>query len=242
MSEKFYFPMNEETKVSLEDCFIDERNMDGRKFLFNAIRKCCQDAKRCIRICATPVKRMQSNGQILQEDFPIKGKDIRKIELTFDDKWIPDEIDTEDNTPLEFTFGDNTISYLKDFAKISTIRHDEYNTSMEKYYEKELAKKNAELDKQTDENVKKSIKIQIDQWIEIQAKQREQREKYTPKNFEETVYLAVYPELMQVLDQNDAKIFDKEYAEIYDTKEEVDAKKAAEKKAAQQKEEPTSKE
>lgn len=217
---KIFYPMNEETNSALEDCFVDNPNMNARKFVFENLAKLCQDAKRCLRLQSTPVNRKQKDtGQLQQEEYSLKGVNMDTYEIDLNPEWLPDELTKDENNPVELTLRENTEKYLKSFCKLALIRHEQYNESEEKYYEAELATKQTMLNTITGEAEKKSYSEQIVKWEEAQEKERKRRISFIPSCFEETLFMAINPIIMQTLDANDSKVFTTEYAETYEKDE-----------------------
>ena len=101
--------MNEETRIALEDVFIDEKNMDARKFVFDAIKNACQDAKRCSRNKVTPVNQRDENGTPKQEEYKLKGITLEDYTQEDNPNWLPKPLDEDDNKPIELKLGDNTM-------------------------------------------------------------------------------------------------------------------------------------
>ena len=171
MSTTISIPMNEETRIALEDCLIDVPNMDARKFVFINIKQACQDAKRSIRNKVTPINKRQEDGTMKQEEFSIKGINLEELTLPSDPNWLPKNLDAEDNRPIELKLGDNTMGYIKNFGQLVTIRHKEYNKAEDKFFEKtkaEMIKANAPTDNMA-------------QWEKVQKKIREERLSEVPK-------------------------------------------------------------
>ena len=203
--------MNEETRIALEDCFIDVPNMDARKFVFGNIKSACQDAQRSIRDKVTPINRRPTDGgPPKQEEFKLKGIDLEKFTLPSDPAWLPKNLDAEDNKPIELKLGDNTMGYIKNYGQIVGIRHEQFNLAEDKFFEKTKASMRAA--KAPPDNIK--------QWEKVQAKIREDRLGAIPKCIEECIYVSIWPLIQQKIDQSDGVIFEKEYSEIYESKEE----------------------
>lgn len=200
MSTTLKIPMNEETRIALEDCFIDE-GMDARKFIFGQIKLACQDAKRSLRNKITATNQRQEDGSMKQQEYKLKGVNLEKFTLSSNPDWVPKNMDSEDNTPIELKLGDNTMGYIKSFGQIVLVRHEQYNMAEEKFIEhtkSEMEKANA-----PEENVK--------QWEKAQEKIRKERLAAVPTCIEEAIFVSIWPIIQQKIDQNDGKIFDKEW-------------------------------
>ena len=210
MSTTIGIPMNEETRIALEDLLIDVPNMDGRKFLFTNIKQACQDAKRSIRNKVTPVNRRPIvGGPPKQEEFSLKGVDLNKYTLPSDSAWLPKNLDAEDSKPIELKLGDNTMGYIKNYGQIVGVRHEQYNLAEEEY----LKKLQAEM------IANKVPQQNIDQWKKAQENTRKERLGAVPKCIEECLYVSIWPMIQQKIDQSDGEIFDKEFEEEYGEKE-----------------------
>ncbi len=164
MSTTLAIPMNEETRIALEDCLIDTPNMDARKFVFTNIKSACQDAKRSIRNRVTPVnQRQMEDGIVKPIQFPLKGIDLNKYTLPSDPNWLPENLDAEDSRPIELKLGDNTMGYIKNYGQLVGVRHEEFNKAEEEFLEKTRAemmsqnapKKNMEDWEKAQENIRK---------------------------------------------------------------------------------------
>lgn len=217
MSTTIAIPMNEETRIALEDCLIDTPNMDARKFVFTNIKQACQDAKRSIRNKVTPVNiRPTDGGPPKQEEFKLKGVNLEEFTLPSDPEWLPKNLDKEDNRPIELKLGDTTMGYIKNYGQIVGVRHAEYNKAEDKFIEHtkaEMLKANAPPD-----NIK--------QWEKAQDRIKEDRLKAVPKCIEECLYVSIWPLIQNKIDMSDGQIFDKEYDEQYPDKPEPDKKPA----------------
>jgi len=217
MSTTIGIPMNEETRIALEDCLIDTPNMDARKFIFNSIKQACQDAKRSIRNKVTPINKRQEDGMMKQEEFSLKGIDLTKYTLPSDPNWLPKNLDAEDSKPIELKLGDNTMGYIKNYGQIVGVRHEEYNKAEESYLEKtkaDMIKANAPED-----NIKG--------WEKAQESIRKTRLESVPKCIEECLFVSIWPIIQQKIDLSDGLIFDKEYDEIYAEKPKPEEKAAS---------------
>jgi len=214
MSTTIGIPMNEETRIALEDCLIDTPNMDARKFIFNSIKQACQDAKRSLRNKVTPVNKRQEDGTMKQDEFSIKGINLEDYTLELDPNWLPKNLDPEDSKPIELKLGDNTMGYIKNYGQIVSIRHEEYNKAEDEYLEKteaDMMKANAPED-----NIK--------QWKKVQESVKKSRLEAVPKCIEECLYVSIWPIIQQKIDLSDGLIFDKEYDEQYPDKPKEEAK------------------
>ena len=81
MSTIIRIPMNEGTKIELEDCFVDIPNMDARKYVFDNLKLACQDAKRSKRNKVTFTNQRQEDGSMKQVEFSLKDIDFEKYTL-----------------------------------------------------------------------------------------------------------------------------------------------------------------
>jgi len=207
MSTILKIPMNEENRIALEDCFIDIPNTDARKFIFDNVKMACQDAKRSLRNKVTPVNQRQENGQMKQEEYSLKGIDFEKYSLDSNALWVPKGLDAEDNSPIELKLGDNTMGYIRNYCQLVLIRHEQYNMAEEKYLE---ATKQKMIDSNAPEDTLK-------QWEEAQESVRKQRLEAVPKCIEEAIFVSIWTIIQQKIDQSDSIIFDKEFAEQYQT-------------------------
>lgn len=205
MSTTIQVPMNEEQRISLEDCFIDIPNMDARKFIFDNIKMACGDAKRSIRNKVTPINQRQKDGMMKQEEYSLKSVDFSKYVLSPNTKWLPKNADPDDNKPIELKLGDNTMKYLNMFGSIVLIRHEQFNKYEDEYLE--IARAKMLEGKPPQEN--------IDRWEEAQKKMREQRLEAAPSCLEEAIYTSIWPIIQQKIDQSDNLMFDKEFDEEY---------------------------
>ena len=211
MSTTIRIPMNEETRIALEDSFVDTPNMDARKHIFGNIKNACQDAKRSIRNKVTPTNQKQEDGTPQQQEASLKGVNLEDFTLTSDENWLPKNMDAEDNKPIELKLGDNTMGYIKNYGQITGFRHKMFNEAEERWIVKEEAKLIAS--KIPEENLKR--------WREAQEKIRKKRLGEVPQCIEECLYVSIWPLIQQKLDQNDGLIFDKEYDEMYPKEEPV---------------------
>lgn len=204
MSTTLKIPMNEETRISLEDAFIDNPNMDARKFVFEAIKQACQDGKRSIRNLVTPVNRRQDNGQMKQEEHSLKGIKLEKYTLPSNPEWLPKNIDKESNAPLELKLGENTMKYLSIYGQIVLIRHEQYNMAEDAF-----------LDKTIKEMKESGAPIaNIENYQKQQELVRKDRLAAIPNCLEEAVYVSIWPILQQKIDQSDSQMFEKEFNEV----------------------------
>ncbi len=210
MSTIFRIPMNEETRVELEDCFIDVPNMDARKFSFDNLKMACQDAKRSFRNKITPINQRQKDGSMKQVEFSLKDIDLEKYTLDSSPNWIPKGMDKEDYKPIELKLGDNTMSYLRKYGQLIIVRHEQFNISEEKYLDETRAQ--MKLNNTPKENVK--------QWEKSQEKIRKERLDVVPTCLEQAIFVSIWPLVQQKLEQSDNTIFDKEYNEMYPTEPE----------------------
>lgn len=215
MSTIVKIPMNEEQRVSLEDCFIDIPNMDARKFMFDNLKLACQDAKRSVRNKVTNINQRSEEGMMKQEEYSLKGIDFSKYVLKSNPAWIPKNGDPEDNTPIELKLGDNTMKYLNLFGSIVLIRHEQFNKSEDKFLETARAKMLAT----------NPPKENMEQWESAQKKMREDRLGVVPTCLEDAIHTSIWPLVQQKIDQSDSQMFDKEYQEEYKPAE-PDAKPA----------------
>jgi len=199
--------MNEETRISLEDCFIDVPNMDARKFVFDGIKQACGDGKRSLRNKVTPINQRQENGQMKQIEYSLKGVDFSKYSLDSNTSWLPKNIDKEDNTPIELKLGDNTMKYIKIYGQIVLIRHEQYNMCEDAHHER--IKKRMLENNPPPETMK--------QWEESEKSIRETRLAAIPSCIEEVVYVSIWPLIQQKVEQSDNLLFEKEYQEEYTT-------------------------
>ncbi|MHA2054767.1 MAG: hypothetical protein ACW99F_14365 [Candidatus Hodarchaeales archaeon] len=212
MSTTVQIPMNEETRIALEDVFIDNDNMDARKFVFDALKNACQDAKRSTRNNVTPVNRRQEDGQMKQEEYQLKGVNLESYDLSSNPNWLPKGLDAEDNKPIELKLGDNTMKYLKIFGQLVLIRHEQYNTREDEW-----------MKTQEEEMKTKLTSDQFDKWSKTQKTTRQERLDVVPNCLEQALYTSIWPMLQQKIDMSDGLIFEKEYQEIY-KKDEAEAK------------------
>lgn len=199
--------MNEENRIALEDCFIDEANTDARKFVFEQIKAACQDAKRCTRNNITPTNQRQDDGSPKQVDFALKG--IKLDDYTIEDKpdWLPKHLDKEDNKPIELKLGDNTMKYLKIFGQLVSIRHEQYNIYEDKYMETQAEEMKERLDAKGFERFEKSQKTQMETRLE-----------QVPTCLQHAIYTSIWPTIENRINASDGKMFDKEFDEIYKEK------------------------
>ena len=204
MSTIVQIPMNEETRIALEDVFVDEANMDARKFVFDAIKNACQDAKRCARNKITPVNQRDDNGTPKQEEYKLKDVNLEDYTQNDNPKWLPKNLDEEDNKPIELKLGDNTMKYLKIFGQLVTIRHEQYNMAEEKY-----------MTTQAEEMKMKLNTAQYEQFLKSQETQKTNRLEQVPSCLQEAIFTSVWPTIQQKIDQSDGKMFEEEYKEIY---------------------------
>lgn len=216
MSTTIAIPMNEETRIALEDSFVDTPNMDARKYIFGNIKNACQDAKRSMRNKVTPTNQRNDEGIMFQKEESLKGVNLEDYTLPLDPDWLPKNMDAEDNKPIELKLGDNTMGYIKNYGQIVGFRHKMFNESEEKWLKEEEAKMVSQ--NAPEENLKK--------WKEAQEKIRKDRLEAVPKCIEECLYVSIWPVIQQKLNQNDGLIFDREYDEIY-PKEEPEQKPKA---------------
>ncbi len=208
MSTTVKIPMNEETRISLEDCFIDAQNMDARKFIFDALKNACQDAKRSVRNGVTPINQRQEDGQMKQEEYKLKDVKLDDYSLEDNEKWLPDNLSPEDNTPIELKLGDNTMKYLKIFGQLVTIRHEQYNMAEEDYL----------IIQREEMKTKLPNKEAYERWEKGIEKQKETRLAAVPTSLQHALYTSIWPMLQQKIDMSDGLMFEKEYNEIYKEK------------------------
>lgn len=213
MSTKFNIPMNEETRISLEDCFIDDDNMDARKFVYLQVTQCCQDAKRCLRANSTPVNRKQDGWksmppqeQYKQEDYKLNDTNLDDYNLESNNKWVPTSMEGQEVTPIELKLGDNTMKYLKNFGQLNIIRHEQFNLREKEQNELELS------------NIEAG-NVDPRKLIETTKKNQEAMNKTNldavPTCLEQCVYNSIWPVIAQKIEEGDRKLFDKEYDDIY---------------------------
>lgn len=212
MSTVLKIPMNEETRISLEDCFIDDDNMDARKFIFDLVKMCCQDGKRCLRANETPVNKKQDNWKTLppqeqykQEPYSLKGVELDKYTLDMNPEWLPKGLDKEDSHPIELKLGDNTMKYLKAYGQMNILRHERFNTREVEMDAKEIEELTAA---KTDEK-------QIESTKKNQEAMKKTNLDAVPNSMEECVYTGIWMQVEQKIAQGDNTLFDKEYDEIY---------------------------
>jgi hypothetical protein len=215
MSEIVKIPMNEETRISLEDCFIDAANTDARKFIFDALKNACKDAKRCIRNGVTPVNRRQEDGQMKQEEYKLKDVNLDNYSLEDNPNWLPENLTSEENKPIELKLGENTMKFLKSFGQLVGVRHEQFNIAEEEYLKIQREEMKSKLP--NDEAYKK--------WEKSIEAQKETRLGAVPTSLQEALYVSIWPLLQQKIDMSDGIMFDKEYDEQYPT-EEADKKPA----------------
>ncbi len=200
--------MNEETKIALEDCFVDSENTDARKFIFGLIKNACQDAKRCERNKVTPINKRQENGQLKQEEHKLKGINLEDYTLDENPGWLPKNMDKEDNTPIELKLGDKTMKFLKIFGQLVIIRHEQFNTAEDEY----LKEQKIEMaDRIADPK-------QLEKWIKSQEDARKDRLEQTPNCLEQAIFTSIWPQVQQKVDAADGKVFDDEFEEMYKEK------------------------
>ncbi len=196
--------MNEETRIALEDVFIDTQNMDARKFIFDALKNACQDAKRSVRNGVTPVNQRQDDGQMKQEEYKLKDVKLDNYTLEENPNWLPENLSLVDNTPIELKLGDNTMKYLKIFGQLVTIRHEQYNMAEEIWKES-----------QAEEMKNKLNTAQFEQFLKSQETQKTSRLEQVPSCLQEAIFTSIWPSIQQKIDQSDGKMFEEEYKEIY---------------------------
>jgi len=209
--------MNEETRIALEDVFIDKDNMDARQYIFGEIKKACQDAKRSIRAGVTPVNKITEEGQLKQEDYKLKGIDLEKFTLESNPSWLPKNLDKEDNTPIELKLGDNSMKYLKIFGQLVTIRHEQFNIAQDEYLEIQKV----EMREKVVDNK------QYDRWVKGQADNRKDRLELVPHCLEQAIFTSIWPQITRTIDSADGVMFEKEFKEIYKEKAEEKPKPTA---------------
>ena len=200
--------MNEETRISLEDVFIDNDHMDARKFIFDALKNACQDAKRSVRNGVTPINQRQEDGQMKQEEYKLKDVILDDYTLNDNEGWLPENLSKEDNKPIELKLGDNTMKYLKIFGQLVAIRHEQYNMAEEEY----LTVQRAEMKSKLPNNEA------YEKWEKGIEKQKETRLGAVPTNLQQALYVSIWPLLQQKIDMSDGLMFEKEYDEIYKEK------------------------
>ncbi len=205
MSTTVKIPMNEETRIALEDVFVDAQNMDARKFIFDALKNACQDAKRSVRNGVTPINQRQEDGQMKQTEYKLKDVDLEKYTLNDNEGWLPENLSKEDNTPIELKLGDNTMKYLKIFGQLVNIRHEQYNMAEEEY-----------LVIQRDEMKSKlPNKEAYQKWEKTIETQKTTRLDAVPTSLQQALYVSIWPLLQQKIDMSDGLMFEKEFNEIY---------------------------
>jgi len=205
MSTTVLIPMNEEQRIALEDCFIDEANKDASGFIFDQIKSACLDAKRCVRDNITPVNQRQEDGSPKQEEYPLKGIKLDDYTLEDNTNWLPKNLDKEDSKPIIMKFGDDTMKYLKIFGQLVIIRHEQYNIYEDKYMETQKEEMKEKIsDPKAFERFEKS-----------QQNQREARLEQVPTCLQHAIHTSIWPAINNKINANDGKIFDKEHKEIY---------------------------
>ncbi len=198
--------MNEETRIALEDCFVDIPNTDARKFIFDNIKMACQDAKRSLRNKTTPInQRPIEGGPPKQVEYKLKGVNLENYTLDSNPAWLPKGLDADDNTPIELKLGDNTMGYIHTYGQLTLIRHEQFNKAEDEFLEK--TKKSMEEANAPAENIK--------QWEKAQEGIQKDRMDAIPNCLEEAIFTSIWPLIQQKIDQSDGLIFDKEYREIY---------------------------
>ena len=209
MSTTVKIPMNEETRISLEDCFVDSSNMDARKFIFDALKNACQDAKRSVRNGVTPINQRQEDGQMKQGEY--KLKDIKLEDYSLEDNlaWLPENLATEENTPIELKLGDNTMKYLKIFGQLVNIRHEQYNMAEEEYLTIQREEMKSKLPN----------KEALEKWEKTIVTQKETRLAAVPTSLQQALYVSIWPMLQQKIDMSDGLMFEKEFDEQYPKEE-----------------------
>lgn len=208
MSTLFAIPMNEETRIALEDCFIDVPNMDARKFCFDNIKLACMDASKSLRNKVTPINQRQEDGAMKQVEFKLKDIDLEEYKLPSDPAWLPENMDAEDNKPIELKFGDNTMRSIQNFGKIVMVRHEQFNKAEEEHLErteKKMIAENAPPDN-------------IERWEKSQDAIRKERLGVIPECIEEALHMSIWPLIQQRVDQGVNAMFDKEFKEEYPDK------------------------
>ena len=205
MSTTIHIPMNEETRIALEDVFMDNENMDARKFVFDSLKQACMDAKRSVRNNITPINQRQEDGAMKQEEYSLKGINLDKFALPLNESWLPKGLETSDNKPIELKLGDNTMKNLKTFGNLVILRHERYNIGEDKYLEEQKLKM-----KTTMPNPE-----QYDRWLKQQDSIREDRLGIVPTCLEQALHTSIWPSIQQKIEQSDGLIFEKEYEEIY---------------------------
>lgn len=208
MSTTVKIPMNEETRISLEDVFIDNDHMDARKFIFDALKNACQDAKRSVRNGVTPVNKRQEDGQMKQEEYKLKDVKLDDYTLNDNEAWLPENLSKEDNTPIELKLGDNTMKYLKIFGQLVAVRHEQYNMAEEKYLTIQREEMKSKLPN----------KDAYEKWEKTTETQKTTRLDSVPSSLQQALYVSIWPMLQQKIDMSDGLMFDKEYNEIYKEK------------------------
>lgn len=212
MSTIIQIPMNDETRISLEDCFIDSSSMDARKFIFDKLKIACQDAKKSVRNNVTPINKRGKNGQVQPSEYNINDVNLSDYKLESKSDWLPKNLNAVDNKPIELKVGDNTIKYLQIYSQLIGIRHEQYNLAEDEYIESTI--------KEMKENG--SNQQIIDNFLKSQEPLKKERLSQIPKTFEEAIYTSLWPLIQQKINESDGQMFDREYNEIY--------KKVAEKK------------
>jgi len=210
MSTTIKIPMNEETRIALEDCFIDNESTDARKYIFDALKEACKDAKRSTRNKVTPVNERQEDGSMKQQEFSLKGVDLKKYKLDMNPNWLPKGLEAADSTPIELKLGDKTMEFLNIFGELVVIRHEQYNLAEDaflKVQEGKMREVNA-----PEEN--------IQAWKKQQNNIRDERMGVIPTCLENALYTSLWPSLQQKLDMSDGSVFEKEFQDEYKPKKE----------------------
>ncbi|MHA2055313.1 MAG: hypothetical protein ACW99F_17170 [Candidatus Hodarchaeales archaeon] len=205
MSTTIKIPMNEETRIALEDVFIEQDTMDARKFIFDALKNACQDAKRSTRNNVSPVNQRQEDGQMKQEEYKLKDVNLESYSLEDNPNWLPDNLSAEDNKPIELKLGDNTMKYLKIFGQLVNIRHEQYNIAEEKYLKVQKEEMRSKLP--NDDAYEK--------WEKSQETLKESRLAAVPTSLQQALYVSIWPLIQQKIDMSDGLMFEKEFNELY---------------------------
>lgn len=204
MVQTIVIPMNEDTKTDLEDCFVNDANMDASKYLFGLVRELCQFAKRFNRQQTIPVQTRDENGTPKQIDFSIKDINLEDFTLPSNPDWIPPSLEGQNVSPVKLRVGDTTMRYLKIFGQMTMIRKREGDKHEDEYMNKRLQEMRDS----------KAPEQSIKQWQDYQQTEKQKRDDLHPTCLEHAIFLNVIAKMEQKLNELDSKIFNEEYEEI----------------------------
>ncbi len=220
-------PLTDTFYDEVEDAFID-KPIDAQKFIFDLIKGMCKDAKagKLNRSCSVNIIE---NGQIKQEFVKLKDFNLADFSLESDPNWLPKDLDKQNARNWEHKVTDKTMEYVRMYCQFVGLRFKKYNESVNKGSQERVEKLKKELEtapetlpSPPDPKGARATKKMIEDQLVVEKKavedQAKKNQETVPKNIEECIYSQIYPKLHKSVMDNLEQEFDKEFQEMYPSK------------------------